>query len=83
MVEKSKTYLPLKTGPIGCPETSVFKDQEIQDILTLEDGTERFFPKGRYGITTIRYVIAQKSANLIYIWAEERKHARWSVLTGR
>jgi hypothetical protein len=37
-VKKPKTYLPLKMGPIGCPETSVFKDQEIQDLLTLEDG---------------------------------------------
>jgi len=70
-------------GPKGCPEKLVFKDQEIQDLLTIEYGTDRFFRKGRYGITALRCVIAQKSANLIYIWEEARKHAKWTVLVGR
>jgi hypothetical protein len=57
---------------------SAFKGQEV---LTLEDETERSFidtrrwdrevvPKRRYKTTTQRCVISQKSADLIYIAAE-------------
>jgi hypothetical protein len=39
-------------------------------VLALEDGTNKVIPKRQEGITTIRYVTPQKSADLIYFSAE-------------
>jgi hypothetical protein len=45
----------------------------------LEDGTE-FVPKCRLGITTLRCVISQKTANLIYFAAEAWYHTETSLI---
>ena len=40
-------------------------------VLALEDKTGKFFfPKRRFEITTVRFVISQKSADFIYIAAK-------------
>jgi len=38
-------------------------------VKYLEDGTERFFPKRRYGITTKTRIISKSSPDVIYITA--------------
>jgi hypothetical protein len=43
----------------------------------LEDGTNRLSPKGQYSITTLRCVISQKSADLIYFTVEA-----WNFVSG-
>ena len=52
---------PLKMGPIGCPETSA----------RYYHHTLRNVPKLRQGITITRCVMAQKSVDIIYIYAAE------------
>ena len=59
----------------GQPVGPIFKGQEFQELLTLEDGTDRL--SRNVGKATLRCVISQNTADLIYIAVEAWNHAAY------